>query len=97
MRAYNILHILQVLPILLSVQVPYPFTSSSCLELLSYTASWMPQAGMPQAESRAASSPRPQRGGLIGDRRGGACGEAAPEAGPGSPAPRPARPNPLVC
>ena len=75
-RAYSFLHILQVLPILLCLDPPVPSLpplSSSCL---SYTTSWMPQAG-----SRA--GPRPQRGGLIGDRRGGPCEGGRPRGWPG--------------
>ena len=60
-----------------------------------YTASWVLQAGVPQAgaglvldRSVAASS---------GTAGGDPAREAAPEASPGSPAPRPAPPNPPMC
>ena len=57
---------------------------------------WMPQAGVPQAGSRA--GPGPQRDGLFSDRRGDPAREAAQRLAealprPGSPAPRLARPQ----
>ena len=53
----------------------------------SYTTSWMPQAGMPQARMPQAgmpqAGPEPQRGGFIGDRRGGPCEGGRPRGWPG--------------
>ena len=75
---------LQVLPTPLSAQIVlslnFRLPAPSCP---SYTASWMPQAGVPQAGSRAAIGPGPQRGGLIGDRREGHCKGGRPGGWPG--------------
>ena len=95
-HAYNFLHILQVLPILLSIQILLSLhfllwpEGTRYLECASdwvsshhgpsYTTSWMPQAGMPQAASRA--GPGPQRGGLIGDRQEGPCEGGRPRGWP---------------
>ena len=78
-----------ILPVLLSFQIllPYPPLPSRCPPLT--TTSVVAAGGEPGRSWTAAR--RPHRGPRAeGDPARG----AAPEAGPGSPAPRPARPNP---
>ena len=101
-RAYKILRILRILPFLPVLLPCFPLSRHSAPPLpsfhppflLSFIPSFLPSfavtsvdaaGGEPGRSWTAARRPGPHRGPCAG---GGLAREAAPEAGPGSPAPR---------
>ena len=80
-----------LLPTLLPLSCPFSSSSSSFIVPLPFVsgAGGEPQAGSDAASGAGGRPPRPGPRWVLG--------AATPEAGPGSPAPRPARPTTPTC